>query len=203
MAKATKYSKSVQEKARRLARQGRTATQISRAINVSKRVVKGWTAPQREARQRDRAHRLSKLGRNPREIATRLDAKVADVERWLSSTNGHRRVAEPSCGARHGTETRRCARKMAELHDPVTQISEVLGVTPKTTRTWLRDVEAAEEVALLPGGRRRVHDRAAILADVHERDDAGEPRYTRAQIRKKYGCSHKFLSHLVNGRLDP
>jgi hypothetical protein len=92
---------------------------------------------------------------------------------------------------------------MAELRDPVTQIAAVVGVTPKTTRAWLRDVEAQEDVDLLPGGRRRTHDRDAILADVHATDVEGAPRYTRAQIRKKYGCSHKFLSHLVNGKLAP
>lgn len=186
-----------------MAREGRTSTQISRSINVPKRLVKDWTAPQRDARKRNRALRLSKLGRTSKEIAIRLEAKVAEVERWLARPNGQPRAVEPSCGNRHGTETRRCARKMAELDDPITHIAEVIGVTPKTTRTWLRNVEADEEVELLPGGRRRTHDREAILEDVRALDEAGDPLYTRAEIQKKHGCSRKFLSYLVNGRLTP
>ena len=198
-----KYPKSTQDKARKLARDGKTTTQISRTLGVPKRTVKSWTADQRDARNRDRAIRLYKLGRDAKEIAVRLDAKVIEVERWLSRPNASARAMDPSCGARHGTETRRCARRMAELHDPVTHIADVLGITPKTTRSWLRDMESEEGVQLLPGARMRTHDREAILEDVQAMDEGGRPRYTRAEIREKYGCSHKFLSHLVHGRLDP
>jgi len=201
---ATKrYPKNVQDRARKLAREGKTATQIARSLAVPKRVVKRWTIEQRDARNRDRALRLSKFGRNAKEIALRLDLRVAEVERWLSNPNAHPRSLETSFGARHGTETRRCARRMAECQDPVTHISEVLGVTPKTTRTWLREIETEDGVSLLPGERRRTHDRNAILEDVRATDANGKPLYTRSEIREKYGCSQKFLSHLVHGRLTP
>ena len=92
---------------------------------------------------------------------------------------------------------------MAQHRDPVVHMAHVLCVTPKTARTWVREIEDEEQTQLLPGGRQRVHDREAILADVEATDTHGNPLYTRAQIREKYGCSHKFLSHLVNGRLEP
>lgn len=186
-----------------MAREGRTSRQISRDIDVPKRMVKTWTAPEREARKRTRARRLHELGRSPSQIAARLNARVKDVERWLSDTNGVDAVSSGSCGARHGTDTRKFVRRMAEFQDPVSDMAHVVGVTPKTIRNWLRQVERTENTSLLPGGRRRTHDRQAILEDLRATDDAGKPRYTRAQIREKHGCSHKFLSQLANGRIDP
>jgi transposase len=199
--KTKTYPKHVQTAARRLARHGRTDRQISRAIDVGRRTVKEWTAPEREARRRGRARRLSELGYDVREIAARMDATMIQVRSWLSGPNG-RQPGEHDSGARHGTDTRRCCRRMADHKDPVAHMASVLCVTPKTVRTWLREVEAAEDTQLLPGGPRRHHDRDAILADVKATDERGNPKYTRMQIREKYGCSHKFLSHLVNGHLD-
>lgn len=202
MSKPSKYPKRLKDEALSMARDGQTERQILRKIKVPKRTLKQWIGPERDARKRDRALRLAKFNRNPRDIAIRLEAKVSDVERWLRP-NGHPRELERDSGARHGTETRRCVRKMAELRDPVLHMAEVVGVTTKTIRTWLREFETAEGLQLLPGGRHRVHDRSAILEDAKAKDEEGRARYTRAQIREKYGCSHKFLSHLVNGRLDP
>lgn len=196
-----KYSKREQRDARRMAKARRTDRQISRAINVPKRIVKQWTAPERETRRRDRARRLSELGYDPSAIAARLDATVGQVRKWLSSS-GTTRAERRDSGARHGTDTRRCCRRMAQHKDPVVHMAYVLDVTPKTVRTWVREIEAEEDEQLLPGGRRRIHDRGAILADVAALDERGRPLYTRMQIREKYGCSHKFLSHLVNGRLE-
>lgn len=196
------YSKDLRDQARRMAREGRTSRQIARDIDVPKRVVKGWTAGEREARKRTRARRLHSLGRSPSQIAARLNARVRDVERWVSSSEDSA-PDSGGCGARHGTETRKCVRRMAELEDPVSDMAFVIGVTPKTIRNWLRRWERDENVSLLPGGRRRVHDREAILADLRAVDASGNPRYTRAQIREKHGCSHKFLSQLFNGRIDP
>lgn len=198
-----KYPKRLSSQAAKLARAGRTDRQIAREINVPRRVVKTWTAREREARKRDRAARLARLGRDPKGIARRLDVSVAKVRRWLSQPNGHPRPRPKNSGARHGTDTRRCARRMAECDDPVMHIARVLDVTPKTVREWLRKMEEEDGQSLLPGGRQRVHDRTAILADVHAKDEDGNPLYTRREIREKYGCSHKFLSYLVNGRLDP
>ena len=92
---------------------------------------------------------------------------------------------------------------MAEQRDPVVHISEVLDVTPKTVRTWLRVAESENETSLLPGGRQRVHDRQAILDDVSATDAQGNPRYTRAEIQEKHAVSRGFLSQLINGKLDP
>lgn len=196
------YPKKLQEKARRMARDGRTSRQISRDIDVPKRLVRQWTAREREGRKRHRARRLRQLGRSPSQIAARLNARVRDVERWLaekeSETNGVRHS-----GVRHGTDTRKCVRKMAELRDTVTDMAYVAEVTPKTVRSWLREIEDDEETSLLPGGHRRTHDREAILTDLAAVDAGGSLRYTRAQIREKHGCSHKFLSQLANRRIAP
>lgn len=205
MAKKRKssYPESVKDQARSMAREGRTSRQISRDVHAPKRLVKQWTATEREARKRDRAKRLRALGRSPRQIAARLNARVRDVEGWIAEANGADAPAIRHSGVRHGTDTRKCVRKMAELQDPVTDIASVVQVTPKTVRTWLRSMEAEDASSLLPGGRKRTHDRPAILEDLAALDEQGCLRFTRAQIRKKHGCSHKFLSQLANGRLDP
>jgi hypothetical protein len=201
MAKPEKYPKRLQAQALRLAREDKTSRQIARSIGVPKRIVKEWIKPEREARARDRAKRLERRGHDPSAIAARLDATVTQVRRWLAAPN--RRPSEPhTSGRRHGSDTRRCARKMAELRDPILHIADVLEVTPKTVRTWLRVEETEDGVSLLPGGRHRVHDRNAILEDVRARDSKGNPLYTRAQIREKHKCSRSFLSHLINGKLD-
>jgi transposase-like protein len=186
-----------------MARGGRTSRQISRDIDVPKRIVKEWTAPEREMRKRVRAKRMKELGRNPSQIAARLNIRVKDVERLLAEARDGDPAVSGGCGARHGTDTRKCVRRMAELQDPVSDMAFIVGVTPKTIRNWIRRIEHDEKKSLLPGGRRRTHDRQAILEDLRATDDAGQPRYTRAQIRDKHGCSHKFLSQLANGRIDP
>lgn len=196
------HPKRTKTKARQLAREGRTNRQISKMTGAPPRVVRKWTATERQSRRRARAVRMAANGMTAKAIAVRIDEKVSTVERWLSRPLTERPMRRDS-GARHGSDTRRCARKMAELQDPINRIAHVLFVTPKTVRTWLREVEVADKKTLLPGGPRRQHDREAILRDVLAKDEKGNPRYTRAEIRKKYGCCHKFLSHLVNGRIAP
>lgn len=186
-----------------MAREGHTSRQISRKIHVPKRLVKQWTAPERETRACRRAHRLHELGRNPSQISARLNVRVRDVERWLSTSLDDAINGTRHSGVRHGSDTRKCVRRMAEFDDSVTDMAHVAQVTPKTIRTWLRRIETEEDTTLLPGGHRRTHDRTAILHDLAALDETGKPRYTRAQIREKHGCSHKFLSQLANNRIQP
>lgn len=186
-----------------MAKSGRTSRQIARDIGVPKFMVKRWTASQRESRNRQRAKRLRDLGRNPQQISIRLDSPIAEVERWLAAPNGSKVLRAHHTGFRHGTDTRKCARKMAELGDAVTDIADVVDVTPKTVRSWLRAIEVSEATSLLPGGHRQTHDRKAILKDLKAVDASGRPRFTRDQLREKYGCCRKFLSQLANGKLEP
>jgi len=44
-------------------------------------------------------------------------------------------------------------------------------------------------------GNARRYDRAKILADA--------ATMTRAEVVEKHGCSTRFLSHLLAGKLDP
>lgn len=199
---STSYPKRVRDSALRLARSHKSPSQIARELKVPKKLVKTWIAPELDARNRERAKRLERLGHDPAAIAARLDTSLAQTRRWLKSSVRERPAPQTS-GRRSGTQTRRCAERMAELDDPILHIANVLQVTPKTIRTWLRVRETERGVSLLPGGRHPVHDRKAILADVHAKNEDGSPRYTRAEIREKYNVSRGFLSHLINGKLDP
>jgi hypothetical protein len=57
-------------------------------------------------------------------------------------------------------------------------------------RRWLADLED-EDAELNP----RRYDRAQILAD--------SKRMSRAEVRTKHGCSSRFLSDLLSGKLEP
>lgn len=183
------------DRALRLNDLGRTARQISPRVKVPVAQVQLWINERA-------AVRLHGLGRSERQIAKELEIPLRDVRKWLAKPTKDASSPRHS-GVRHGTETRRCARRMAELRDPITDIAQVIRITPKTVRTWLRTMEQEEGVDLLPGGRVRVHDRAAILADLRAVDEEGRHRFSRAEIRTKYTCSNKFLSQLANGRIDP
>jgi hypothetical protein len=56
-------------------------------------------------------------------------------------------------------------------------------------RRWLADLDDAAE----PNTRR--YDRAQILAD--------SKLLSRAELRIKHGCSSRFLSDLLSGKLEP
>jgi hypothetical protein len=182
--KASKtYTKRTQSEARRMARGGRTDRQIARATDVPKRIVKRWTAPEREARRRDRAKRMAALGYDERKIAGRLDATVAQVRGYLAA-----RTSMPA----NATQARRTYRRCRGVQQArsVTHIAHVLAVTPnRRTASGDRD----ENVETCPAGRR---GDGCDSADVRAR--------TSTAIGFTLRRSKKWLLHssyLVNGRI--
>lgn len=93
-------------------------------------------------------------------------------------------------GHRYDARTRRRARRLYSQHQwAITRIGRYLDVPEGTVRSWVRDLN--------PGtGNERRYDRAAILADV-------DAELSRAEIVEKHGCSQRFLSDLINGKIPP
>lgn len=101
-------------------------------------------------------------------------------------------TAEPrGPGHRYPSRVRTRARQLYQLYGwSKARIGRHLDVPVDTVREWLRDLD--EDTA----ANARRYDRAAILAE-HE-DGA-----TRAELRERHGCSDRFLSDLINGKLPP
>jgi transposase-like protein len=92
-------------------------------------------------------------------------------------------------GHRYTPQEKRRARRLFKQHGwAAARIARYLSVPYDRVRAWTSD--------LRPGvGNQRRYDRSAILRDA--------PALTRAQLRAKYGCSGRFLSDLLAGKLDP
>lgn len=71
------------------------------------------------------------------------------------------------------------------------RIARRLGVDVGTVRRWCADLRDSDPHA-------RLYDRAAILADA-----APPNNMSRAALIEKYGCSPRFLSDLLTGKLKP
>jgi len=83
-------------------------------------------------------------------------------------------------------------------------ISEELGVSTRTLRSWFRAAEQSNPKygGRLLGSQPRKHDRKRILNDLRA-TSGGEPKFTRRELAEKHGCSQKYLSDLANGKLKP
>ncbi len=94
-------------------------------------------------------------------------------------------------GVRYDDATRKRAHQLARKGKTVPEIErELAGPSQKTIRTWL----SSNGIAPNPG-RQRQYDRKKILRDLK--------RMSRTAVCKKHGCSAKFVSDLVNGKIDP
>ena len=92
-------------------------------------------------------------------------------------------------GHRYDKRTRTRARAFYKVYGwSLARISRHLDVPVGTLRTWVAEFNPKE-------GNRRRYDRAMILAD----QAAG---LSRAEIMARHGCSARFLSDLLAGKLD-
>lgn len=98
-------------------------------------------------------------------------------------------MTERSPGSRYATRTKRRARGLFKRGWSKARIGRHLDVGLGALRRWLADLEPDDN----PNARR--YDRAAILADADS--------MTRLQLRTKHGCSSRFLSDLLSGKLKP
>lgn len=108
-----------------------------------------------------------------------------------------------SSGVRYDADTRKRVRTLARRGKSVPEIRATLAEssdtapTQKTIREWL----GADGIEV-PAARQRQHNRDKILRDLKAtKRDGATPKFTRAQIQEKYGCSAKFLSQLASGKL--
>ena len=94
-------------------------------------------------------------------------------------------------GHRYPPKVKRRARRLFRQHNwPAARIARELAVPYDRVRVWVADIREAKGAA-----NSRRYDRQAILDD--------SKTMTRAQLRKAHGCSARFLSDLLNGKLDP
>lgn len=105
-------------------------------------------------------------------------------------------------GARYSDDLKARAAELAKKGRSVPEIHEILrpkgGPTKKTIRVWLDGMGIEPE-----SGRPRQYDRTKILEDLEALDEEGDPLYSRSEICEKYGCSQKFVSDLIHGKIAP
>lgn len=93
-------------------------------------------------------------------------------------------------GYRYPAKTRRRARRLYTQYAwGISRIARHLDVPVGTVRAWVADANPRE-------GNRRRYDRQRIWDDFHVRGR------TRAQICEEHGCSQRFLSDLLNEKLE-
>lgn len=98
-------------------------------------------------------------------------------------------MSERGPGHRYSARTRRRARRLYRQHAwTLARISRDLDVPVGTLRSWISDLNPCT-------GNARRYDRRRILAQV--RDGA-----SRQEIMQEHGCSARWLSDLLSGKLD-
>jgi len=91
-------------------------------------------------------------------------------------------------GHRYPARTKRRARRLFKQHGwAAARIARHLGIPYDRVRAWTAEMRQGD-------GNARRYDRAAILADA--------ATMTRADVVAKHGCSTRFLSDLLAGKLD-
>ena len=100
-----------------------------------------------------------------------------------------RRRVYPNAGKRYLGDERREALRLYREGNPISRIVQMEGMPadPKTLRRWLREASIRIRV------NERQFPRKEILKALRTK--------TRTQVQEKYGCSAKFLSNLVNGKI--
>jgi transcriptional regulator with XRE-family HTH domain len=94
-------------------------------------------------------------------------------------------------GHRYPAQVKRRARRLFKQHNwTAARIARELAVPYDRVRAWVADIRKAKGT-----GNVRRYDRQAILDD--------SKTMTRAQLQARHGCSARFLSDLLNGKLDP
>ncbi len=98
-------------------------------------------------------------------------------------------MTERSAASRYSQRTKRRARTLyAKRGWSKARISRELDVGMGALRRWLADLDETT-----PSQRR--YDRDAILADA--------ATMNRSELQTKHGCSQRFLSDLLTGKLKP
>lgn len=99
-------------------------------------------------------------------------------------------MTKRSAGTRYSERTKRRARRLyAERKWSKARIARELDVGLGAVRRWLSDLDADAE------HNARRFDRQAILTDARH--------MTRAEVQQKHGCSSRWLSDLLSGKLKP
>ncbi len=99
-------------------------------------------------------------------------------------------MTERSPGSRYAERTKRRARRLYTKHRwSKARIARELDVGMSALRHWLAGLDHADHNA-------RRYDRQAILSEIA----AGS---SRAEVMERHGCSNRWLSDLLSGKLEP